>query len=100
MSSCRRPRHRRRLRWPPTGIPHIWWIHEFTTLAGQKRYAFGEPLAQRLIGRLSNRVAVNSRAVARYYSPPIPPEKLRIVELGVDAPAVAPNCVDAIDCAC
>jgi glycosyltransferase involved in cell wall biosynthesis len=77
-----------------TGIPHIWWIHEFTTLAGQKRYAVGEPLAQRLIGRLSSRVAVNSRAVARYYSPPIPPEKLRIVELGVDAPAVAPNCVD------
>ncbi|HEV7527165.1 MAG TPA: glycosyltransferase family 4 protein [Acidimicrobiia bacterium] len=76
------------------GIPHVWWIHEFTTLAGQKRYALGEPLAQRLIGRLSSRVAVNSQAVARYYSPPIPPAKIRMIELGVDTPRVPPNCID------
>ncbi len=37
---------------------------------------------------------MNSKAVARYYSPPITPAKMQMVELGVDAPSVAPNCVD------
>jgi glycosyltransferase involved in cell wall biosynthesis len=76
------------------GIPHVWWIHEFTTLGHQKRYAVGEPLGQRLIGRLSNRVAVNSQAVARYYSPPIAPDKIRMIELGVDTPRTPPSCID------
>jgi glycosyltransferase involved in cell wall biosynthesis len=76
------------------GIPHVWWIHEFTTLGHLKRYALGEPLGQRLIGWLSNRVAVNSQAVAHYYSPPIAPDKIRMIELGVATPRVSPNRID------
>ena len=70
-------------------------MHEFTTLDHHRRYAVGEPLGQRLIGRLSRRVAVNSRAVADHYSPPIPPTKVRIVDLGVEPPPVRPNCPGA-----
>ena len=73
----------------------MWWIHEFTTLGGQKRYALGEPFSQRLMGALSRRVAVNSKAVAHYYSPPIPAGKITLVELGVETPVVAPNCIVA-----
>jgi glycosyltransferase involved in cell wall biosynthesis len=72
-------------------VPHVWWIHEFTTMGLDKRYAVGEPIAQRLMGHLSNLVAVNSRAVAAYYSPPIPEDKMRRIELGVEPSAVPAN---------
>jgi glycosyltransferase involved in cell wall biosynthesis len=72
-------------------IPHIWWIHEFTTFGLGKRYALGESLSQRLIGRYSNVVAVNSGAVANHYSPPIPRSKIAVIELGVEPRKVEPN---------
>jgi glycosyltransferase involved in cell wall biosynthesis len=73
------------------GIPHIWWIHEFTTLDHGKRYALGEPTSQRMIGALSEHVAINTRVVADHYSPPIPADKVAIVELGVEPMPVAAN---------
>jgi glycosyltransferase involved in cell wall biosynthesis len=75
-------------------LPHVWWVHEFTTLGLDKLYAVGEPIGQRVIGWLSDAVAVNSRAVATHYSPPIPSEKIRMIELGVEPPVVKPNSVD------
>jgi glycosyltransferase involved in cell wall biosynthesis len=72
-------------------IPHIWWIHEFTTLDHDKRYVLGERASLRVIDRLSARVATNSRAVANHYSPPVPPGKVLVVELGVEPPSVDAN---------
>jgi glycosyltransferase involved in cell wall biosynthesis len=73
------------------GVPHLWWVHEFTTLDHHRRYALGEPLSQRLIGRLSERVVVNSHAVAAHYSPPIDPGRIVQVELGIEVEPVARN---------
>jgi glycosyltransferase involved in cell wall biosynthesis len=73
------------------GIPHIWWIHEFTTLGLGKQYALGETTSQRLIGALSARVAVNSAAVAAHYSPPIATRQIASIELGVEPRPVAAN---------
>jgi glycosyltransferase involved in cell wall biosynthesis len=78
-----------------TGVPHVWWIHEFTTLGLGKQYALGESASQRLIDALSARVAVNSAAVAAHYSPPIAARKVATIELGVEPPPVAAN--DAAD---
>jgi glycosyltransferase involved in cell wall biosynthesis len=75
------------------GIPHVWWVHEFTTRGFERRYALGEAASQRLIGRLSARVAVNSQAVADYYSPPIDRGKMVTVELGVEPSPVEPTAV-------
>jgi glycosyltransferase involved in cell wall biosynthesis len=72
-------------------VPHVWWVHEFTTLDHHRRYALGERLSQRLMGWLSAQVAVNSPAVARHYSPPIAPGKVRVVDLGVEPPLVPEN---------
>ena len=71
--------------------PHVWWVHEFTTLDHDRRYALGEELSQRVMGWLSAQVVVNSPAVARHYSPPVPAAKLRIIYYGVEPPAVADN---------
>jgi glycosyltransferase involved in cell wall biosynthesis len=76
-------------------LPHVWWVHEFTTLDHDKRYAVGEPIAQRLMGRLSDAVAVNSRSVAAHYSPPIPDRKMRTVELAVEPRPVKPNSAES-----
>lgn len=73
------------------GVPHIWWIHEFTTLGLDKRYVLGEPVSQRIIGRFSDSVAVNSDAVQEHYSPPISATKITRIELGVEPPAVEAN---------
>ena len=73
------------------GIPHVWWIHEFTTLDHGKRYALGEPTSQRMIGALSEHVAINSGVVADHYSPPIPRAKVTVVELGVEPNPVSAN---------
>jgi glycosyltransferase involved in cell wall biosynthesis len=71
--------------------PHVWWIHEFTTVGLDKRYALGETMSQRWIGHLSKIVAVNSRAAAAYYAPPISKAKIRLIELGVEPAAVSAN---------
>ena len=73
-------------------IPHVWWIHEFTTRGLDRRYVLGEPVSQRLIGRWSRLVAVNSDAVRRHYSPPIDERKVRVVELGIESAPVRENC--------
>jgi glycosyltransferase involved in cell wall biosynthesis len=72
------------------GIPHVWWVHEFTTRDHHKLYALGEHVSQRIIGGLSRVVAVNSRVIADHYAPPIERDKIRLVELGVEPEAVAP----------
>jgi glycosyltransferase involved in cell wall biosynthesis len=76
------------------GIPHVWWVHEFTTLDHHKVYALGEHASQTIIGRLSRAVAVNSRAVADHYAPPIDREKVQLVELGIEPEPVEP--LDAV----
>jgi glycosyltransferase involved in cell wall biosynthesis len=73
------------------GIPHVWWVHEFTTLDHHRRYVIGEPISQRAIGRLSSQVVVNSNAVARHYSPPIPKSKMRVCYIGVEQPIDSVN---------
>src|SRR4051794_8911346 len=37
-------------------VPHVWWIHEFTTLDHGKRYALGERMSQWAMGALSELV--------------------------------------------
>jgi hypothetical protein len=72
-------------------IPHVWWIHEFMTLDHNKCYVLGENPSLRVIDRFSARVAVNSRAVASHYSPPVRQGKLAVVELGVEPPRGHPT---------
>jgi glycosyltransferase involved in cell wall biosynthesis len=77
-----------------THIPHVWWIHEFTTLDHDKRYALGEVQAQRFIERFSDAVAVNSKAVAEHYAPPVADSKIRTIEIAVEPGGVKPNSVE------
>jgi glycosyltransferase involved in cell wall biosynthesis len=74
------------------GIPHVWWVHEFTTRGLSRRYALGEALSQRAIGWLSERVVVHAPAVAEHYAPPIERSKISVVELGIE-----PGCVERND---
>ena len=66
-----------------SGVPHVWWVHEFVTRDHGFTYALGESLGQRVIGRLSRVVVVNSKAVKEHFSPPIRPEKVRLIYQGV-----------------
>jgi len=72
-------------------VPHVWWIHEFTTLDHGKRYALGERMSQWAMGALSELVAINTKVVADHYSPPIPGAKVAVVELGVEPIPVSEN---------
>ena len=45
------------------GLPHVWYRHEFGRLDHSLRFHFGERATFAAIGRLSDRVIVNSRSV-------------------------------------
>jgi glycosyltransferase involved in cell wall biosynthesis len=76
------------------GIPHVWWVHEFVTKDHGFTYMLGEPLSQRLIGRLSRLVLANSRAVLGHFSPPIGVGKMRLIYEGIAGFDVPPNKID------
>lgn len=59
--------------------PHIWHLHEFGYLDHNFIFDLGERRASRLIGRLSAVVIANSYAVAKYFSPYIQPNKVRVI---------------------
>jgi glycosyltransferase involved in cell wall biosynthesis len=61
------------------------------TLDHHRKYVIGEGLSQRAIGCLSVQVVMNSDAVARHYSPPIPKSKIRVCHCGVVPGTDSPN---------
>lgn len=77
-----------------TGIPHVWWLQEFVTKDHGLRYALGERLSQRVIGRSSEVVVANSRAVRDHYSPPIRGRKMRVIPCGISNFEATPNRIE------
>ena len=70
------------------GIPHVWSVREF--VRPEFHYLLGEPVSQRLIGRLSAAVVFNSDAVRRHFRPGVPLSKSVVVHPAVPLPAAAP----------
>lgn len=78
------------------GIPHVWWVHEFVTKDHGLRFVLGEALSQRLMGRLSRLMVVNSGAVRDYFSPSIGADKMRVIYQGIVGFKPSPNTVDSV----
>lgn len=61
------------------GIPHIWYLREFGKLDHRFHFDLGFTNSARLIGRWSQAVIVNCRALADYFVQWIPADKLHVV---------------------
>lgn len=66
------------------GIPHVWYIHEFGDRDHGYEFDLGARLSYALIGRLSRRIIVNSRAVEHHFRPRFPAAKLRRLYYAVE----------------
>ena len=71
------------------GIPHVWSVREF--VRPEFHYLLGEPVSQRLIGRLSAAVVFNSDAVRRHFHPGVPIAKGVVVHPAVPLPDQRPE---------
>ena len=76
------------------GVPHVWRVHEFVTKDHGLRYVLGEAFSRRTIGWTSKVVVVNSQAVRDHYSPPIPRDKVRVLDQAITGFQPTPNAVD------
>ncbi len=75
-------------------VPHVLHVREFVEADMGQNYDFGRDMSLDLIGRRSQRVICNSRAVFEMLTPHIPAPKMRVVYNGMlkaTAPSVAPR---------
>lgn len=77
-------------------LPHVWWVREFVTRDHRMKYLLGEPLSQRLIGRLSEVVIANSRAVEGHFARRIDRAKMRTIYQGIRGFQPTPNVYDPL----
>lgn len=68
------------------GLPHVWWIHEFTGDGHALHFPLGNGATYRIIGALSDRVIVTSRAVESAVSPPISEDRITVIHPTVPSP--------------
>lgn len=73
------------------GIPHYWMVHEFGRDDHWFRFLLGDRMTIRLIGRLSESVICNSRAVERALLAQDPYMKTRVIYPVVDTPLGTPR---------
>lgn len=70
-----------------TGTKHVWYIHEFGREDHSFHFLFGEKRSCRRIGRLSNKVIVNSTSVKNKFEKYIPAEKMNLIYYEVRVPS-------------
>lgn len=74
-----------------SGIPHIWFVHEFGREDHGFHFDLGAPRSFALMNQLSAYIIANSHAVAHSLKTYIPKEKLRVVYQSVEvAPKTQP----------
>jgi glycosyltransferase involved in cell wall biosynthesis len=76
-----------------SGIPHIWYLHEFGTKDHGFIFDYGWRPTIALITRLSARVIANSNAVARHFNQAGFGKKMDILYYSVEMPALPPPAV-------
>ena len=67
-----------------SGIPHVWFVHEFGREDHDFHFDLGATRSFALMNQLSARVIANSHAVAQSLRAYIPEEKLRVVYQSVE----------------
>jgi glycosyltransferase involved in cell wall biosynthesis len=70
------------------GIPHLWWVQEFGDRDHGYRFALGRPASLGLVGLLSRRVLVPSRAVQAAIAPAVPRARVDVLRYAVKVPVV------------
>lgn len=73
-----------------SGIPHIWFVHEFGRDDHDFHFDRGAPRSYALMNQLSACIIANSQAVAHSLKAYIPEEKLRVVYQSVEVPPQPP----------
>jgi glycosyltransferase involved in cell wall biosynthesis len=73
----------------------VWWLQEFVSPVHGLAFTFGDRFSHQLIARLSSQVIVNSWAVGRHFSPPVPPERVSVVFPSVGSRGLPSNRVVA-----
>jgi FkbM family methyltransferase len=66
------------------GVPHVWFVRELPETLDRPQVAVPAPLVHHAIARLSDRVVVNSTAVAASLSPPVDPARVRVIAPGCE----------------
>jgi len=69
-----------------TGIPHLWYIHEFGEEDHGLKYAMGRGVSLLFMKHLSSRFIANSRAVCQKYRTFFPEDKVDQLYSAVDFP--------------